>query len=86
MEYLSGHSGYLVNASSTDVCEYCEYSTGGEYAKTFNLNENYYGWRGVSLTTGPNQKIIADAILDWHHCPLLYLDIRLCLLDDENSK
>jgi ATP-binding cassette subfamily G (WHITE) protein 2 (SNQ2) len=42
--------GYLVNDAATDVCEYCEFSTGGDYAKTLNYQHNYYGWRDVSLS------------------------------------
>lgn len=47
-EFLSSHAGYINNPNSTSNCEYCQYSMGSDYAKTFNINAKYYGWRGVS--------------------------------------
>jgi ABC-type multidrug transport system ATPase subunit len=47
-DFLSSHGGYLVDPQAKDSCSYCKYSSGGDYAKTFNLNANFYGWRGVS--------------------------------------
>ncbi|RDL37027.1 Uncharacterized protein BP5553_04460 [Venustampulla echinocandica] len=41
--------GYVANNSSTTECGYCPYANGGEYAKTLNLNERYYGWRDTGI-------------------------------------
>ena len=47
-EFLSQNAGYVTNPNDTGSCGYCAYSTGAQYAKTFNINEKYYGWRDVS--------------------------------------
>lgn len=47
-DFLSSSPGYLVDPSATSSCQYCPYSRGSEYAKTFNINASYYGWRDVS--------------------------------------
>ncbi|KAF4343795.1 multidrug resistance CDR1 [Fusarium beomiforme] len=53
-EYLSDfikvNGGYIVDSTSTDSCSYCAYKTGAEYARGFNINESYYGWRDVGIT------------------------------------
>lgn len=49
-EFLSSSRGYIVNANSTSSCLYCPYRTGAEYAETFNINSENYGWRGVGIT------------------------------------
>jgi ATP-binding cassette, subfamily G (WHITE), member 2, SNQ2 len=48
--FLSENAGYVVDAASREICEYCPYKTGAEYARTFNLQEKYYGWRDVGIT------------------------------------
>ncbi|KAH8673305.1 ABC-2 type transporter-domain-containing protein [Xylariales sp. PMI_506] len=48
--FLSQHSGYVVDASSTATCGYCEYSTGADYLKTLNINAYYYRWRDTGIT------------------------------------
>lgn len=47
-DFLSSNPGYLLNANATGTCSFCEYSTGADYARTFNKLERYYGWRDVS--------------------------------------
>ncbi|KAL4890653.1 ABC-2 type transporter-domain-containing protein [Aspergillus ambiguus] len=47
--FLSEQPGYLVDNSTSD-CSFCQYSTGADYAKTFNLREKYYGWRDTGIT------------------------------------
>lgn len=44
--FLSEQPGYLVDNSTSD-CSFCKYTTGADYAKTFNLKEKYYAWRDV---------------------------------------
>lgn len=46
-DFLSSASGYITDANSTTTCSYCQYSTGADYAKTFNINAKYYSWRDV---------------------------------------
>lgn len=48
-DFLASNNGYLENMNATSQCQYCPYSTGAEYAKTFNLNEEYYAWRDVRV-------------------------------------
>ena len=48
-EFFQTGSGYLVDNSSTTICEYCEYSSGSEYAATMNLTNDLDGWRDVSF-------------------------------------
>lgn len=45
--FLAEKPGYLVDGNAT-MCEFCQYSTGADYARTFNLKERYYSWRDVS--------------------------------------
>lgn len=49
-DFLSSNAGYIVDASNSTMCEYCEYTTGADYLKTMNINEKYYGWRDVGIT------------------------------------
>lgn len=46
-DFLASNAGYINNVDATSSCQYCPYSTGGDYAKTFNLNAKYYAWRDV---------------------------------------
>ncbi|KAI9376110.1 hypothetical protein BJX61DRAFT_539123 [Aspergillus egyptiacus] len=47
---LSKQPGYLLDANSTTTCSFCQYSSGADYARTFNLREEYYGWRDTGIT------------------------------------
>ncbi|CAM1507980.1 Fc.00g048280.m01.CDS01 [Cosmosporella sp. VM-42] len=49
-EFLSANAGYIANPDATGDCNYCPYSTGADYARTFNLKEEYYGWRDTGIT------------------------------------
>ncbi|KAL5049175.1 hypothetical protein BDW71DRAFT_217786 [Aspergillus fruticulosus] len=49
-DFLSSNAGYLRNVNATSTCEFCQYATGADYAKTFNLQERYYGWRDTGIT------------------------------------
>lgn len=51
-DFINAQTGYLVDSSATQ-CEFCQYSTGADYAKTFNLKEKYYAWRDVSIFAFP---------------------------------
>lgn len=46
--FLSEQAGYLVESNTTS-CSFCQYTTGADYAKTFNLRAKYYSWRDVSV-------------------------------------
>ncbi|ERS96089.1 ABC multidrug transporter [Sporothrix schenckii 1099-18] len=48
--FLQYSFGYVADPDATAACQYCAYSTGGDYAKTFNLNEKYYAWRDTGIT------------------------------------
>lgn len=54
-DYLStyqqgmGRGTNLLNPGATENCEVCRYTTGQDYLKTLNLNEEYYGWRNAGL-------------------------------------
>ncbi|CAL5871567.1 uncharacterized protein PFLUO_LOCUS5820 [Penicillium psychrofluorescens] len=49
-EFLASQAGYLLDANSTRTCSFCQYSTGADYAQTFNLKEKYYSWRDTGIT------------------------------------
>ncbi|KAL4998359.1 ABC-2 type transporter-domain-containing protein [Aspergillus recurvatus] len=49
-DFLLSNAGYLRDASATSTCEFCQYATGADYARTFNLQEKYYGWRDTGIT------------------------------------
>ncbi|KAH7152018.1 ABC-2 type transporter-domain-containing protein [Dactylonectria estremocensis] len=49
-DFLSSNAGYVADLNATENCQYCAYSTGADYAKTFNLQEEYYGWRDTGIT------------------------------------
>ncbi|CAI7593159.1 unnamed protein product [Penicillium pancosmium] len=49
-DFLSTQAGYLLDSNSTNSCSFCQYSTGADYAKTFNLQEKYYSWRDTGIT------------------------------------
>jgi ABC-type multidrug transport system permease subunit len=50
--FLASNGGYVENGDATAGCRYCPYATGADYARTFNLNEEYYAWRDVSGPPG----------------------------------
>ncbi|KAJ6023722.1 hypothetical protein N7540_004519 [Penicillium herquei] len=49
-DFLSSQAGYLLDSNATDTCSFCQYSTGADYAKTFNIKEKYYAWRDTGIT------------------------------------
>ncbi|KAL4769136.1 ABC-2 type transporter-domain-containing protein [Aspergillus nidulans var. acristatus] len=49
-DFLSSNAGYLRDENATSICEFCQYATGADYARTFNLQERYYGWRDTGIT------------------------------------
>ncbi|KAK4545939.1 hypothetical protein LTR36_002503 [Oleoguttula mirabilis] len=49
-DFLSTATGYVADPGNSSMCAYCEYSTGADYLRTFNINESYYGWRDVGIT------------------------------------
>ncbi|KAI9162747.1 ATPase [Paramyrothecium foliicola] len=54
-EYLSayqagmGSGTNLLNPDAMGGCEVCQYSQGGDFLRTLNLNEEYYGWRNAGI-------------------------------------
>lgn len=48
--FLGENAGYVVDPASRAGCEYCPYKTGEEYARTFNLQAEGYGWRDLGIT------------------------------------
>ncbi|PYH80056.1 hypothetical protein BO82DRAFT_313773 [Aspergillus uvarum CBS 121591] len=49
-DFIANNTGYLQDASATGSCSFCQYSTGADYAKSFNLKEKYYSWRDTGIT------------------------------------
>ncbi|KAJ9214471.1 hypothetical protein DTO166G4_3875 [Paecilomyces variotii] len=47
--FLSEQTGYLLDSNSTS-CSFCQYTSGADYAKSFNLNKKYYSWRDTGIT------------------------------------
>lgn len=45
--FLGSNAGYVKNDSATSDYHYCPYQTGADYAKTFNLHNEFYAWRDV---------------------------------------
>ncbi|CAP95463.1 Brefeldin A resistance protein [Penicillium chrysogenum] len=39
----------LLNPSANADCQVCQYTTGGDYLKSLNLAEEYFGWRNAGL-------------------------------------
>lgn len=52
-DFLGANAGYVEDPSATSNCLYCPYDTGADYARTFNLKEEFYAWRDVSLLRYP---------------------------------
>ncbi|CAI7659781.1 unnamed protein product [Penicillium pancosmium] len=54
-EYLNayqrgmGMGTNLLNPDDTLGCRVCQYTTGGDYLRTLNLKEEYYGWRNAGI-------------------------------------
>ncbi|KAI8942075.1 hypothetical protein NX059_000174 [Plenodomus lindquistii] len=44
-----GQGTNLLNPGATENCQVCRYTTGQDYLRTLNLNEEYYGWRNAAL-------------------------------------
>jgi ATP-binding cassette subfamily G (WHITE) protein 2 (SNQ2) len=88
-DFLATQTGYLVDPRSTSTCSFCQYETGADYAKTFNLTEKYYSWRDVSLYSFAQQFVLdfwLTGFLDWHHGVVLHQLVFLCLCHDEAEK
>ena len=47
-DFFGSSSGYVKDPEATSGCLYCPYTTGADYAKTFNIKQEYYAWRDVS--------------------------------------
>lgn len=48
VDFLASQPGYLLDPNATGTCSFCKYSTGADFARTFDLREKYYSWRDVS--------------------------------------
>jgi ABC-type multidrug transport system permease subunit len=54
-QYLSvyqqgmGAATNLLNPDATLDCRVCPFTDGGDFLKTLNLNEEYYGWRNAAI-------------------------------------
>ncbi|KAH7124683.1 ABC-2 type transporter-domain-containing protein [Dactylonectria macrodidyma] len=54
-EYLTVYQGgmgaatNLLNPNATADCRVCQYTEGGDYLRTLNLSEEYYGWRNAGI-------------------------------------
>ncbi|KAK9241735.1 ABC-2 type transporter-domain-containing protein, partial [Lipomyces tetrasporus] len=54
-EYLAnyqhgmGVATNLLNPDATAACHVCQYTDGGDYLRTLNLKEEYYGWRNAGI-------------------------------------
>ncbi|KAI9925842.1 hypothetical protein MW887_005648 [Aspergillus wentii] len=54
-EYLNvyqrgvGMATNLLNPDDTLGCRVCQYTQGGDYLRTLNLHERYYGWRNAGI-------------------------------------
>lgn len=81
-DFLSANPGYLLDANATGTCSFCEYSTGADYAKTFNKLERYYGWRDVSyLSLFLYTRVLMD--IDWYYGTVLHHVVHACVCHDE---
>ncbi|SPO01569.1 probable pleiotropic drug resistance proteins (PDR1-15), ABC superfamily [Cephalotrichum gorgonifer] len=49
-DFFGSNAGYVENPDAMSGCLYCPYTTGADYAKTFNLREEYYAWRDTGIT------------------------------------
>ncbi|KAF7561005.1 hypothetical protein G7046_g3143 [Stylonectria norvegica] len=82
-DFLAVNAGYVTSPNATGNCDYCAFSTGAEYAKTFNIREEYYGWRDVStfLCLRQFRELIFDT--DWDHSAVLCIFVCVGLPYDE---
>ncbi|EEY16987.1 opaque-specific ABC transporter CDR3 [Verticillium alfalfae VaMs.102] len=44
-----GRGANLLNPDATAGCEVCQYTEGGDYLRTLNLEEKYFGWRNAAI-------------------------------------
>ncbi|KAG7122807.1 ABC multidrug transporter atrB like protein [Verticillium longisporum] len=44
-----GRGSNLLNPDATAGCEVCQYTEGGDFLRTLNLDEKYYGWRNAAI-------------------------------------
>ncbi|KAE8354612.1 ABC-2 type transporter-domain-containing protein [Aspergillus coremiiformis] len=49
-DFLAEQAGYLLDSNATSDCAFCPYTTGADYAKTFNLKERFWSWRDTGIT------------------------------------
>ncbi|BGP04521.1 hypothetical protein JCM10049v2_000323 [Rhodotorula toruloides] len=47
-DYLSRHAGYLLNPSSTSLCDFCPMSTGDDFLASLNISHSDR-WRSLSI-------------------------------------
>jgi len=47
--FMSEHTGYVQDPTSTTECAYCIYSKGSEYLATLNLHRHIDGWRDICI-------------------------------------
>ncbi|EAU32222.1 hypothetical protein ATEG_07960 [Aspergillus terreus NIH2624] len=45
----AGIATNLLNPDDTFGCQVCQYTEGGDYLRTLNLQEQYYGWRNAGI-------------------------------------
>ncbi|KAK9342235.1 ABC-2 type transporter-domain-containing protein [Lipomyces starkeyi] len=48
-QYGIGAGTNLLNPDATAACHVCKYTDGGDYLRTLNLKEEYYGWRNAGI-------------------------------------
>jgi ABC-type multidrug transport system permease subunit len=44
-----GAGANLLNPGDTSGCQVCQYTQGGDYLRTLNLKEEYFGWRNAGI-------------------------------------
>ncbi|KAF3357286.1 hypothetical protein VD0004_g8799 [Verticillium dahliae] len=44
-----GRGTNLLNPDATAGCEVCQYTEGGDFLRTLNLEEKYFGWRNAAI-------------------------------------
>lgn len=44
-----GMAANLLNPHATAACHVCQYTEGGDYLRTLNLAERYFGWRNAGI-------------------------------------
>lgn len=44
-----GAATNLLNPDAMANCRVCQFTDGGDFLQTLNLNEEYYGWRNAAI-------------------------------------